>query len=147
MMFEVENYFGEDMTEARMHDLLVEYVKEQYPDVRFISTLVGEFNKSKRVRGRNSRLQSHRGQPDFILFKPTVVKYAIDSSATTCGLALELKKNEAAAFKKDGSLKAGEHLTEQSEWLEYLAQCGFAAMFVCGLEAAVEAVDWYMCQE
>ncbi len=67
-MFDVKEYFGTEMDEHRMQDLLVAYLKNKYPSLRFISTLVGEANTNKRVRSRNSRLQSHRGQPDFIVF-------------------------------------------------------------------------------
>ncbi len=138
-MFDVKEYFGTEMDEHRMQDLLVAYLKNKYPSLRFISTLVGEANTNKRVRSRNSRLQSHRGQPDFIVFYPRVI-----DGNSYAGIALELKKEGAAIRKKDGSLRKNSHLEEQQEWLDYLNSCGLYADFAVGLAESVRLIETYL---
>ena len=135
-MFDVTEYFKEQMDEHRMQDIIVAYLKAQYPNLRFISTLVGESNTNKRVRSRNSRLQSHKGQPDLIIFYPNII-----DGEFFAGLALELKKSDAKIYKKDGSLRKNAHIEDQAEWLEYLGKCGIYADFAVGLEESIEIKD------
>ena len=124
---------GKKETERRMHTRVARYLRERYPKARFITTLDGEFfgkHQAEHVRA----MQWGSGAPDMIIFHPNGVYY---------GLALELKKDTANPFRKDGELKAGEHLQEQSEWLDYLQDVGWIAQFAVGYENAIDIIDNY----
>ena len=125
-------------SESRFQDRVVAYLKEEYPKARFISSLAGEKNSHRKTRSRIAKIQHSNGQPDMFLFK-RVGKYV--------GLAIELKKDTANPYRKDGKLKAGQHLKEQKEWLDYLKEEGWYAVFSCGVSDTIELIDKYLNDE
>jgi hypothetical protein len=121
-------------TERRIHTRLCAYLRERYPNVRFITTLDGEYFgqfQAQHVRA----LQWGAGAPDLLIFQPNGKYY---------GLALELKRDTANPFKKDGKLKKNEHIQEQADWLDYLQEVGWRALFAVGYENAMDIIDEYM---
>ncbi len=122
------------ITERLVHKQVAAYLRNQYPKVRFLTTLDGEFfseHQAQHVRA----LQHSRGVPDLLIFAPRN-KYI--------GLAIEIKRAYHDAFKKNGKLRKSEHLDEQKEWLYYLTSVGWAAQFGCGFEDCKKLIDNYL---
>ena len=133
-----EEAFGmlkpKNVTERLVHKQVAVYLRNQYPKVRFISTLDGEFfsqHQAQHVRA----LQHSRGAPDLLIFVPRDI-YA--------GLAIEIKRTRSDAFKKNGELKKSEHLKEQEDWLDYLQDAGWRATFGCGFDECKLIIDKYL---
>ena len=59
-----------------------------------------------------------------------------------CGLFIELKAVEI--YKKDGSLRANDHIREQADVLEALEKRGYVARFAVGFDQARSIIDAYM---
>ena len=122
-------------SEAKMHTAVCDYLRLQHPGVRFISSLTGEYQSSEKIRQRNAAIQWGPGQPDILIIKEV---------KPFCGLALELKKEGSSPWKKNGELKAGEHLQNQQGWLNYMADQGWACNFAVGLDDAIDQIDFYL---
>jgi len=118
-------------TERKIHKRIVGYLKTAHPQVRFCSTLDGEKFGSFQAQAVRA-LQWGRGIPDLLIFHPTQLY---------TGLALEIKKD--TVFRKDGKLKAGEHLAEQQDWLDYFSNIGWCARFGCGFSQSIDIIDSY----
>lgn len=117
--------------ETLVHKNVAKFLKLQYPKVWFYSSLDGE-NRSKVSGMRTKGLKYKAGFPDMLIFEPTI--YYV-------GLALELKGE--TPYKKDGKLKAGQHLKDQNEWLEYLKSKEWAAFFATQ-EVAIKYIKKYL---
>jgi len=123
-------------SEARLHKHLAQYLKMKYPGVRFTSNMEGERLAGAYVQGqRVSNLRSHRGIPDMMIFK---------RSGDYVGLAIELKKPGYNPYRKDGKLKADEHLREQKDYIDYLIVEGWYAGFGNDFEVLKKVIDNYM---
>lgn len=96
--------------------------------------------KSQAVR---QKLLNDRGWPDFALAVPALYYSSEGSVQTYHGLFLELKRDEARLRKKDGSW-ASDHIAEQAEIHQRLADQGYIAIFVCGFDQAVKAIESYL---
>ncbi len=121
-------------TEELLHSQVCKYLKLQYPKVRFKSGMEGErlaggSNQGLKVKSRNWGA----GHPDLVIYHQVGV---------CCGLMLELKKDKP--YKKDGTLKAGEHLQEQDAWLYYLRRNGWIAMFCWEFDHAKRVIDEHL---
>jgi len=121
-------------SEESLQTAVSSYIKLQFPDVMFtaessgIRLTIGQAVKAKKQR-------SQRGLPDMIILEPRG-KYH--------GLCLELKKEGSSPFKKDGTLKAGQHLLEQSHAIRELKKRGYFACFCSGFYQSKEMIDAYM---
>jgi len=109
-------------TERRIHTRLARYLRENHPKVRFHSSLDGE-HFGEHQRAHINALQWGNGFPDLMIYHH-VGQY--------CGLAIELKTMSGNPYKQDGELKKNAHLYEQSEWLDYLNDHGWRAVFGVG---------------
>ncbi len=122
------------MTEADFQRQISTWVKWQYPNILFnldlsgIKLTIGQAAKIKKQR-------SGRGWPDMFIAEPRNGR---------CGLYLELKKD--TPFKKNGELKAGEHLWEQQKMLEKLNGRGYMAVFIWDFEQAKQIINEYLKQ-
>jgi hypothetical protein len=127
----LDSYNGtKNVKEDIVHRRVVEHLTNEYPEVWFYSSLDGE-NRSQKAGMRTKGLKKHKGFPDLLIFEPT--DYYV-------GLALELKV--ATPYKRNGELKAGEHLQDQNEWLNHLASKDWAAFFATE-EAAKKYIRRY----
>ena len=80
-------------------------------------------------------MRSCSGLPDIMIFEPRKSYY---------GLFLEVKKEGAVVFKKDGDIRSDKHLKEQEEILFQLQQKGYFAQFVIGFDEAKSIIDYYL---
>ena len=122
------------VTERMVHKQVAMYLRAQYPKVRFITTLDGEYFGRQQAEAVRT-LQHSRGAPDLLIFAQRGQYH---------GLALEIKRTYSDAYKKDGSLKKSEHLKEQNDWHWYLRGEGWYATFGCGFDECKELIDEYL---
>lgn len=122
------------MTELDIHLALCRYIKIKDSKVLFSTNYAAGLKLTARQASIQSKLQSHRGAPDLIIYEPR---------RGYVGLAIELKRENTRLIKKDGS-PASEHIKEQDEYLEELRQRGWEACFCIGLDDAINTVNEYM---
>lgn len=115
---------------------VVRYLAEAYPEVLFRADVaagsfqsIGMAMKMKRLGGNSA------SWPDMFIAHPAKGYH---------GLFLELKREGATIFKKNGELVANEHVREQAATLEKLRGRGYAAEFAVGFEAAKKQIDDYL---
>jgi hypothetical protein len=111
------------------------YLRLQYPNTIFtaessgIRLTMGQAVKAKKQRSTHKQL-------DLWILEPRG-KYH--------GLIIELKKDGESPFKKkDGTLKAGEHLSDQYCTIQLLKYKGYAACFSVGFDQTKTIIDDYM---
>lgn len=114
-------------SERTIHKQVVQYIQHQYPQVRFVSTLLGE-NMPPHQREAMMSLQWGPGVPDLLIIWKGL-------------LALEIKRDEKAAFNESGTLKRTVHLKRQAAWLSYFREQGFHAAFGNGLDHCISIID------
>ena len=120
--------------EERIHWEVVQYIKEQYPKVRFISNLSGAAFTSKTMAVQARSLQHSNGAPDLMIFY---------KNSYYSGLAIELKKGSVELTNKGGDW-ATTHIKEQAEWLTYLEDNKWKAEFAVGYDAAIKLIEDHM---
>lgn len=118
-----------------VHQMVCKYIKAKYPNAVFNSDGAGQNQTSKFARGQATMLRSSRGYPDLFLAVP---------KGTFHGLFLELKRENASVYLKNGTLSTNEHIQEQAEVLQKLVNAGYYADFGIGFDDAIKKIDWYM---
>ena len=73
--------------------------------------------------------------PDLLIFEPKG-KYH--------GLILEIKREDAKVYKKDGTLYSNEHIRLQEITLALLRKKGYKAEFAIGYDNAINILTKYM---
>ena len=122
------------MSESDIHKQVVEWLKLKHSNLIFISDASGlKLPIGQAVKYR--QLQSERGLPDLFIAKP---------SGKFHGLFIELKTDESQVYKKDGGLRASEHIIEQNEVLTRLSVLGYWAEFGFGFNDTIEKIDRYL---
>ncbi|WP_127886353.1 hypothetical protein [Rathayibacter festucae] len=110
------------------------YLKTHYPDAIFRSDFASGLKLSIGQATLHKSLQSSRAWPDLVIYEPR---------GGLQGLCIELKRDGVVVFKKDGTLRADEHLQEQAAMLDALRQRGYHASFAVGYDAAVGLIEEY----
>lgn len=121
-------------SEADIQLAVCDYLRAKYPLIIFNSDGAGN-NVSHATAARNTLLRSSNGYPDLFIAQPRGRYH---------GLFLELKRDDATVFLKDGSLSSSERIVRQHAMLQALQDRGYAADFACGYDEAVEKIDIYM---
>jgi len=120
--------------EFKLHKNIAEYLRLQYPDAVFLSTLNGiRLPIGQAVQAAS--LQSGRALPDLIL---------LQARRGYHGLCGEIKTGVSEVYRQDGTLKQDQHIREQADMLALLCECGYHASFWFGFDEAKERIDWYM---
>ena len=128
--------------ESRIAEAIGGFLKVQYPNLIYRFD-VADLKLTMPQAIRNKKLQmKDRGYPDlFIAFVNK--KYY--------GLFIELKKDKAEVFKKNGELKrrinkkTGKcHNQEQQEMLNRLNKLGYKAVYGFGLEDTISKIKEYL---
>ena len=119
--------------------IVVDYLKLQYPKVRFLANYLSGARLPIYLAKKAKRLgQASQGAPDLFIFHNNG-KYSM--------LVIELKAENANPFKQNGMLKTNEHLSKQSAYLDYLNKQGAYACFGIGARHAIDLIDNYMLNE
>lgn len=109
--------------EASLQKAVVEYIKLQYPKVRYCASLGGiRTSYSQAAMAKSTGYV--KGFPDLQICYPNE-EYA--------GLFLELKANKKCYPSK-----------EQKEWVDYLNSVGYYAEVVKGLDHTLQVIDEYL---
>ena len=120
--------------EENIQKAIARLCRLQYPAALFNSDLSGVRLSISQAR-KAKEIRSGRGFPDFVLYA---------RRGEFGALFLELKAEGKNPYKKNGELKAGQHLKEQQEKIQQLRAAGYFAAFVTGFDNAAEAVRAYM---
>ena len=116
---------------------VVNYLKMQYPQVRFMANYLSGARLPIYLARKAKMLgQAGQGTPDLFIFHNNG-KYSM--------LVLELKVE--SPFKLNGMLKTNEHLTKQKNYLDYLNREGAFASFGVGVTNSIAIIDNYMHNE
>ncbi len=122
------------MSEYKTHKAICDYIKMQYPDVIFTSDASGirlTIGNAKKMLALKAKCKI----PDLLILEP---------KGGFHGLILEIKKEGAKVFKKDGTLYSNKHLEAQDKTLFNLIVKGYMADFAIGFDHAKEVIDNYM---
>jgi hypothetical protein len=120
-------------SEAILQQQVCDYLRLQYPNVMFRSDFASGMKLSIGQATKHKRLQSGKGYPDLFIIEPR---------GGYSGLFIELK--DTPIYKRDGSLRASEHLAEQQACHDILVDKGFAACFAVGFDESVDIINNYM---
>jgi hypothetical protein len=130
-----KKFNGPKITEHYEHKTLCRWLKDNYPDVRFYSTLDGfDFGLQRSVIAAlrwhgDDPVFNGNGVPDLFIFK---------SSGIYSMLVLEIKKTGVR-------LGNSEHEQRQRDWLEYLAREVHASThFSLGIEEGKKIITNYL---
>ncbi len=122
------------MKEESTHKAICDYIRYKYPDAIFMSDGSG-LKLPMGLAIKYSKLKSGKGIPDLFIAYPNNGYF---------GLFLEIKKEGAKVFKRDGSLRKDEHLEEQAKMLDRLKMLGYASYFVIGFDMSCKVINDYM---
>lgn len=117
-----------------MQNQICKYLAIQYPGVEYRTDKDGQYAKGGALWDKK-RQSGKKGFPDVIIAKPNA-KYG--------GLVIELKKEGIKVFKRDGTLRTDEHLSDQAWWLEWFKSLGCYSTFAVGFNEAKQIIDDYM---
>jgi hypothetical protein len=133
------------MTELELQAQVADYLRLQYPSVLFhsdfgsgIKLTMGQAIKQKRLQG------GRRSWPDMMVAETVLKRLDNGAYKAYSGLFIELKKEGARVFKKDGTLVSDAHIREQFDMLEQLRRRGYVAEFACGFDEAKKIIDEYL---
>lgn len=123
------------MTEHQLYEQIARYLQLQYPDVIYRFDLASDLKLTMGQASKHKRLHPRRGYPDLFIAEP-VHKWH--------GLYIEIKRDGESPLKKDGTLKAGQHIKEQHEMLVELERKGYRAVFGVGFDQCKQIIDDYL---
>jgi hypothetical protein len=121
-------------SERKMQNALCEYIRIQYPKVKFRTDKDGQFAMKSALRDKKKQA-SAKGFPDLIIREK---RHGFN------GLVMELKRDGEVVFKKDGTLRKDAHLSDQQEWLDWFESLGCKALFSIGFDESKELIDCYL---
>jgi hypothetical protein len=110
------------------------FLDEKYPNVLYLSSVGSAFRLTMPQQQRLKSI-SKRGfrQPDVFI---------VQANKTYHGFFIELKAD--SPFKKDGKLKAGEHLEDQQVSINDLRARGYRADFAWDIENIKQTLKEYL---
>jgi hypothetical protein len=110
------------------------FLSLQYPKVLYLSDTIASLRLTIPQQVRNKAIQKSGFHcPDLLILQP---------NDTYKGLFIELKV--LTPFKKDGELKASDHLLAQWNTIQDLNQLGYFACFSWGLEMTINIINLYI---
>jgi hypothetical protein len=123
--------------EYYLQKCVCEFLRLQYPKVLYLSDTIASIKLTKPQQGRNKAIQKAGFScPDLLILQP---------NNTYKGLFIELKV--LTPFKKDGNLKASDHLINQWNTIQDLNKLGYFACFSWGLEMTINIINLYIKNE
>ena len=120
--------------EYHLQVAICQWLRIQHPKVLFLSDTIASCRLTIPQQVRNKAIQKeHFKCPDLIILHPN--KYFH-------GLFIELKVD--SPFKKNGELKASEHLQGQQSTIDDLNARGYHACFSWGFDMTVNIINRYL---
>lgn len=150
--------------EHQLYMKLARYLQSKYPFLVYRFDIAADLKLTPGQAAKIKRLHPLRGYPDLLIpvlktNAPSAkdvevyLKHGLDlkdwwkdKGVKTCyaGLYLELKAEGNSPFKKDGTLKKDEHLSEQLFMMDWLKKQGYEAKFATGFDEATKIIDEYL---
>ena len=98
--------------EYKLSIVIANYIKAKYPNVLYHFDFSGVYlPKGYIIKYGLHLLNNKKGYPDFFI---------IEQRGDFKGLFIEIKDDGKTPFKKNGQLKSGEHIENQSKYHEEL---------------------------
>lgn len=120
--------------EFQLQAAVAEYLRKAHPDVMFLSDVRASLKLTIPQQVRSKKIQADGfAMPDMVIFEP---------SGEYHGLFLELKAE--SPYKKDGTLRSGDHLAAQAAALEVLRERGYYTTFCWSLGTAIGIIGSYL---
>ena len=111
-------------TEAQLQTAVINYIRLQYPKVRYCASLGGQYQQYKKQQRKGKSTGYVAGFPDLQLTEP---------KGEFHGLFIELKLNKKCYPSK-----------VQNEWLFDLNARGYKAEVTKGFEETINLIDKYL---
>lgn len=124
--------------EHLIYEQIAWYMRSNYSNVIYRFDLAADLKLTVGQAVRNKRVHPYRGYPDLFIAESSRIDGRVYH-----GLYLEIKKEGTRLKKKDGEW-ASEHIAEQAEMLERLADKGYGARFAIGFIEAQKIIDEYL---
>ncbi len=121
--------------EESLHSAVVRYVVHQYPDLILRTDYASGLRMTMGQALKNKSLQTCSKWPDIQICR---------ASNGYTGLFIELKKEGASPFKKDGTLRKCPHTEAQWVTLQRLSAEGYLAVFGVGFDSVKKIIDDYL---
>ena len=119
--------------EYHLQVAICQWLRIQHPKVLFLSDTIASVHLTAQQANRNKAIQKeHFKCPDLIILHPNKHYH---------GLFIELKVE--SPFKKNGELKAGEHLQGQQSTIDDLNKMGYFACFSWGFDMTKDIIEAY----
>lgn len=119
--------------EYHLQVAICQWLSTQHPKVLFLSDTIASCYLTAQQANRNKAIQKeHFKCPDLIILHPNKHFH---------GLFIELKVE--SPFKKNGELKAGEHLQGQQSTIDDLNKMGYFACFSWGFDMTKDIIEAY----
>jgi len=110
-------------------------IKLNHPTIIHRFDLAADMRLTPGQAKRAKQLQGDTGYPDLFIGEPR---------GSYPGLYIELKKNYAEVYKKNGTYKAGDHLLKQIIMRKRLQKRGYRVEWGLGAEDAIEKINKYL---
>ena len=111
-------------TEAQLQTAVINYIRLQYPNVRYCASLGGQYQQYKKQQKKGKSTGYVAGFPDLQLTEP---------KGEFHGLFIELKLNKKCYASK-----------VQKQWLNDLNDRGYKAEVTKGFEETINLIDKYL---
>lgn len=122
-------------SEAELRRMLARWLQLQYPNVIYRFDLGADLKLTIGQARKHKELHPKRGYPDLFIAEPRSCYH---------GMYVELKADGKSPYKRNGELRAGQHLEEQEEFLMKLNCRGYYATFATGFEDAKHLIELYL---
>jgi len=114
---------------------VVSDIKLNHPTIIHRFDLAADMRLTPGQAKRAKQLQGDTGYPDLFISEPR---------GTYSGLYVELKKDYAEVYKKDGTYKAGDHLLKQITMRKRLQHRGYCVVWGLGAQDAIDKIEKYL---
>ena len=122
--------------EYKLQKSVCQYLRLQYPDVKFLSDAISNVKLTIPQQQRNKAIQAKGFHcPDLLILQP---------NKDFCGLFIELKI--VTPYKLNGDIKASgkDHLKKQLTTINELNEIGYKALFAWDFDEIKEIIDTYL---
>lgn len=115
--------------------LLASHIKKYHPTIIHRFDLAADMPLTPGQAARAKQLQGNEGYPDVFISEPHGGYH---------GLYIEMKKNRAEVFKKDGTYKKSKHLDKQIVMRRRLQLRGYRVEWGLGAQDAIKKLEEYL---
>ena len=120
--------------EQNIAEIVAAHLDKLGVDYRF--DVVADLPMSKWTAARIKKRYKHKKYyPDLFIAEPR---------GEYCGMYIELKKDIATVYRKDGTLRSNAHIQGQFICMQRLANKRYKCFFGCGWRDTIEEIDWYL---